>query len=354
MRNKCIYALTAAVPCLALTVSLAATPPSKKPTAGQAPLAKITTELKWRMIGPFRGGRTRAVAGVPAQPDRLLHRRRRWRVWKTDDAGRTWQPIFDDQPTQSIGAIAVAPSDPNIVYVGSGEGLHRPDLSVGDGIYRSADAGRTWSHLGLRDGQQIPDLAIDPQDPNRVFAAVLGHPYGPNPERGIYRSLDGGQSWQKVLFKDDDTGGSAVAIDPTRPQIVYAALWQDRLGPWEDRNQFQGTGGGLFKSSDGGNTWRKLSRGLPENTSQVNLTLSRPVSPSGSMRSSEPTSPASIPPRRDSACFAPMMAAKVGPGSPPIPRPSLRIGGGDLPVLRADPSNPDVVYSTGTRDHEVR
>ena len=175
--------------------------------------------------------------------------------------------------SQSIGAIAVSPSDPDIIYVGSGEGLHRPDLSVGDGIYKSTDAGKTWTHLGLREGQQIPALAIDPHDPNRVFAAVLGHPYGPNPERGIFRSTDGGATWQKVLYKDENTGASDVAIDPSNPNIVYACLWQSRLGPWEDNNAFEGTGGGLFKSTDGGSTWKKIGKGLPDDLVQINVAI---------------------------------------------------------------------------------
>ncbi len=157
----------------------------------------LLKSLHWRSIGPYRGGRTRGVAGVPSQPNVFYIGVCNGGVWKTNDYGRTWQPIFDDQPTGSIGAIAVAASDPNIVYVGSGEGLHRPDLSVGDGIYKSTDAGKTWTHLGLRDGQQIPQLAVDPRDPNKVFAAVAGHPYGPNKERGVYRSTDGGQNFQQ-------------------------------------------------------------------------------------------------------------------------------------------------------------
>src|SRR5580700_8375967 len=161
---------------------------------GVAPLgaqqfpANTYQELRWRSIGPFRGGRTRAVAGVPGMPNLFYIGAVNGGVWKSDDYGRTWTPIFDSQPTQSIGAIAVAPSNPDIIYVASGEGLQRPDLSVGNGIYKSTDAGKTWTHLGLRDGQQIPALVVDPRDPNKVFAAVLGHPYGPNQERGIFRS----------------------------------------------------------------------------------------------------------------------------------------------------------------------
>ena len=189
------------------------------PSIAQTPIpTSALGEMHWREIGPFRGGRTRAAVGVPSQPNVFYIGAVNGGVWKTTDFGRTWHPIFDDQPTGSIGAIAVAPSDPNIVYVGSGEGLHRPDLSVGDGIYKSTDAGTTWTHLGLRDGQQISQMAVDPHDPNRLFVAVAGHPYGPNPERGIYRSTDGGQTFEKVLYKDENIGGSDVKIDPVEPQ----------------------------------------------------------------------------------------------------------------------------------------
>ena len=231
-------------------------------------------ELHWRMIGPFRGGRTRAAAGVPSQPNVFYIGQVNGGVWKSDDYGRTWNPIFDREPTQSIGAIAVAASDPNVVYVSSGEGLHRPDLSVGNGIYKSTDAGKTWTHLGgLSDGQQIPALAVDPRDPNKVFAAVLGHPYGPSPERGIYRSADGGQSWQRVIAKDENTGGTDVEIDPSNPDVVYASMWEVREGPWEDNNEFNGAGGGLFKSTDGGSTWRQLANGLPKDLSQIYVAI---------------------------------------------------------------------------------
>src|SRR4026209_2059897 len=155
--------------------------------------------LHWRNIGPYRGGRTRAIAGVPSQPNVFYMAPVNGGVFKSIDYGRTWQPIFDDQPTASIGAIAVAPSNPNIIYAGSGEGLHRPDLSVGDGVYKSTDTGKTWTHFGLRDGQQIPQIAVDPRNPNRLFVAVLGHPYGPNEERGIFRSTDGGGTVPTML-----------------------------------------------------------------------------------------------------------------------------------------------------------
>jgi photosystem II stability/assembly factor-like uncharacterized protein len=218
--------------------------------------------LRWRMIGPFRGGRTVAATGVPSQPNVFFVAASNGGVWKTTDYGRTWVPIFDDQPTGSVGALAVAPSDPNVIFVGSGEGLQRPDLSTGNGIYKSTDGGRTWQHLGLRDGQQISAILIDPRDPRRVLVAVLGHPYGPNAERGVFRSTDGGQSWEKVLYKDDNTGAVALAFDPADQQTVYADLLASRQGPWEN-GAWQGPGSGLYKSTDGGTTWRQLTRGLP-------------------------------------------------------------------------------------------
>jgi photosystem II stability/assembly factor-like uncharacterized protein len=297
-------------------------------------------DLHWRMIGPLRGGRTRAACGVPSQPNVFYVAPVNGGVWKSDDYGRTWNPIFDDQPTQSIGAIAVAPSDPNVVYVASGEGLHRPDLSVGDGIYKSTDAGKTWNHLGLRDGQQIPALAVDPRDPNKVFAAVLGHPYGPSEERGLYLSTDGGQSWKKVISKDENTGASDVQIDLSNPEIVYAAMWEVREGPWEDGNEFNGTGGGLFKSSDGGGTWRQLTNGLPKDLSQTYVA----IAPSD--------------PRRVYATVA-MASGKLGvyrsddagdswTQITTDPRASGRIGGGDLAIPKVDPKNPDLVYVAST------
>jgi photosystem II stability/assembly factor-like uncharacterized protein len=298
----------------------------------------ILTEMHWRNVGPFRGGRTRALAGIPSQPNVFYIGAVNGGVWKTNDYGRTWNPIFDKEPTASVGAIAIAPSDPNVVYVGSGEGLHRPDLSVGDGIYKSTDAGATWTHLGLRDGQQISMMAVDPRDPNRLFVAVPGHPYGPNPERGIYRSTDGGQSFQKVLYKDENIGGNDVEIDPSDPNTVYATLWDAREGPWENAS-WNGSGGGVFKSTDGGQTWNQLAGGLPAGIVQAYITLA----PSN--------------PRRLFAVVAVKDTVDLyrsddaGASWATVttdPRPKVRIGGGDLSIARFDPKDPDILYVVST------
>jgi len=224
---------------------------------------KLFQELHWRLIGPFRGGRGVAISGVPGQPNLFYMAPNNGGVWKTTDYGRTWNPIFDDQPTGSVGALAIAPSNPEIIYVGSGEGLRRPDLSTGDGIYKSTDGGRSWQHLGLRDGQQIAAILVDPHDPNRLLVAVLGHPYGPNAERGVFRSSDGGLTWQKVLYKDENTGAIDLAFDPSNPQIAYADMWASRRPPWTTGGGYNGPGSGLYKSTDGGTTWRQLTKGLP-------------------------------------------------------------------------------------------
>jgi photosystem II stability/assembly factor-like uncharacterized protein len=302
-------------------------------------------ELRWRMIGPYRGGRTRALAGVPNQPNVFYIGVVNGGVWKSTDYGRTWSPIFDSQQTQSIGAIAIAPSDPNIIYVASGEGLARPDLSIGDGIYRSTDAGKTWTHLGLRGGQQIPGLAVDPRDPNRVLAAVLGHPYGPSEERGIYLSTDGGANWTKVLNKNANTGGDQVEFDPSNPDVAYASMWSMRLGPWEDGNEYQTTDGGFFKSTDAGKTWHPLTNGLPANLVQIHFAIaqsqtSRLYAVAGTQDSGEYGSGKGLGIyRSDDSGESWTRATDDG-------RPAMRIGGGDLPMLAVDPKNPDVVYST--------
>jgi photosystem II stability/assembly factor-like uncharacterized protein len=304
--------------------------PSLQATARQA--GQI---LRWRNIGPYRGGRTRAICGVPTQPNVFYMAPVNGGVFKSTDYGRSWQPIFDDQPTASVGAIAVSVSNPAVVYVGSGEGLHRPDLSVGDGVYKSIDAGKTWTHLGLCDGQQIPQLAVDPKNPDRVFVAVAGHPYGPNEERGVYRSLDGGKTFERVLYRDENVGASDVQIDPANPQTVYATLWESREAPWEN-GEFDGDGGGIFKSTDGGKTWRQLTNGLPPHIVQANIAVA-PSQPS--------TLFAAVRTKTVGKLYRSEDSGETWHGTTDDPRPGLGIGGGDLPVVRFDPKNPQIVYS---------
>jgi photosystem II stability/assembly factor-like uncharacterized protein len=308
------------------------------PAASQQITPDLFKDLHWRNIGPFRGGRTRACTGIPAQPNLFYMGQVNGGVWKSDDYGRTWTPIFDSQPTGSVGAIAVAPSDPNVVYVASGEGLQRPDLSVGNGIYKSADAGRTWTHLGLRDGQQIPALAVDPRDANHLFAAVLGHPYGPNEERGVFVSADGGQNWRKALYVDQNTGASDIAMDPSNPDVLYASLWESRQGPWEFGNDYGGTHGGVFKSTDGGKTWNKLTKDLPE---VVQAYVA--IAPSDPRRVY-----ATVASGREVGIYRSDNAGENWRRITTDPRPTTRIGGGDLPVPRVDPKDPDTLYSTST------
>jgi photosystem II stability/assembly factor-like uncharacterized protein len=315
-------------------------------TAQQVP-ESMYQDMRWRVIGPFRGGRTRPVAGVPSQPNVFYMGQVNGGVWKSDDYGRTWNPIFDSQPTGSIGDIAVAPSDPNIIYVASGEGLRRPDLAIGNGIYKSTDAGKTWTYLNaLHDGQQIPQLAIDPRDPNKVFAAVLGHPYGPNEERGIFRTTDGGKSWTKVLFKDANTGGDDVEIDPSNSNVVYATLWQSRQAPWEDANEYGGTNGGVFKSTDGGTTWKQLKNGLPDNLVQANIAIS-PSQPTRLYMTFSTTEKTAYATNKGMGFYRSDDGGENWYKAADDPRSAMKIGGGDLAVPVVDPKNPDVVYSCG-------
>ena len=219
--------------------------------------------LRWRSIGPFRAGRVNGVAGVPGQPNVFYAGSVGGGVWKTTNSGRSWFPVFDSQPIASIGAVAVAPSNSDIVYVGSGEADMRSQISYGNGIYRSTDAGKTWAHIGLDNTRQIGRILIDPRDPNVVFVAALGHVYGPNPDRGVFKSRDGGRTWQKVLFKSNDVGAIDLAFDPTDAQTVYASLWNTRRPPWTVYPPSYGPGSGLYKSTDGGTNWQQITAGLP-------------------------------------------------------------------------------------------
>ena len=292
--------------------------------------------MKWRCIGPHRGGRTVGAVGVPQQPNVFYIGVNNGGVWKTTDYGRTWFPIFDDQPTGSIGDVIVAPSNPNVIYVGSGEGLQRPDLSVGDGIYKSTDAGKTWTNMGLKNAQQIGGLAIDPANENKVFVAALGHPYGPNEERGVYRTTDGGKTWERVLYKDENTGAIQVTIDPNNSNIVFADMWAGRQGPWEN-GAWNGKESGLFKSTDGGTTWRKITKGLPT-TEQGLGRIGFCIAPSDSKRMY-----ATVDAGREGGIFR---SDDAGESWYRIQTDNRYWGrASDFAEVKVDPKNADIVYS---------
>ena len=223
----------------------------------------VYSALKWRSIGPFRSGRVNAVSGVPGQPNVFYLGSVGGGVWKSTNVGRTWTPIFDSQPIASIGAIGVSASNPGVMYVGTGEADMRSQISYGNGMYKSIDAGKTWTHIGLENTRQIGRVIVDPRDPNVVFVAALGQVYGPNPDRGVFRTRDGGATWQKVLFKSNDIGAIDIAVDPTTSQTVYASLWATRRPPWSVYPPSYGPGSGLYKSTDGGTNWTQLTAGLP-------------------------------------------------------------------------------------------
>jgi photosystem II stability/assembly factor-like uncharacterized protein len=236
--------------------------PSRAEEAEKPKGPKELAGLAYRLVGPPAGGRVSRATGVPGDPFTYYAATASGGVWKSADGGISWKPVFDEQPTSSIGSIAVAPSDPNVVYVGSGEANIRGNVAQGNGIYKSTDAGKTWRHVWKQEGQ-IGTLVVHPKNADVAYAAVLGRPFGPNPERGVYRTRDGGRTWEKVLYQDPGTGASDVALDPRNPRIVFAGLWQARRRPWELTSG--GPGSGLHVSRDGGSTWKRLTgKGLPE------------------------------------------------------------------------------------------
>jgi photosystem II stability/assembly factor-like uncharacterized protein len=225
----------------------------------------LFSALQWRMIGPFRGGRVVAVTGVPGDGTTFYFGSVGGGVWKTMDAGATWTPIFDGQPVASIGALEVAPSNPNILYAGAGESDIRSDLSSGDGVYKSSDGGKTWKNVGLRDSRQISRIVVDPHNAEVVYVGALGHAYGPNDERGVYKSSDGGNTWTRVLDKGPEVGVSDLAMATSNPAILFAATWNAHRPPWSKYAPLQGPGGGLYRSTDGGASWTQLAgHGLPD------------------------------------------------------------------------------------------
>src|SRR5215468_2011295 len=293
--------------------------------------------LRWRMIGPFRGGRVNGVSGVPGQPNVFYFGSVGGGVWKTTNSGRTWTPVFDSQPIASIGAIGVAPSSPSVVYVGTGEADMRSQISYGNGMYKSTDAGKSWSHLGLDGTRQIGRVLVDPRNPNIVFVAALGHAYGANPDRGLFRSRDGGATWQKVLFRSDEVGAIDLALDPQNSRTVYATLWNTRRPPWSIYPPSYGPGGGIFKSSDGGDTWQPMTNGLPsEGLGRIGL---------------------AVPPSNHNRVFA-IIDAKAGGlyrsddagASWSKISEDRRIWGRGWYFCKvaADPKNPDIVYVSNT------
>ncbi|HEX9293504.1 MAG TPA: hypothetical protein VF873_07445 [Gemmatimonadales bacterium] len=320
----------------------------------------LSSALRWRTIGPFRAGRARAVAGTPGKPNVFYIGFDNGGVWRSTDYGNNWEPLFDREATGSIGAIAVAPSAPNVIYVGTGAGIIRPDLATGNGMYRSNDTGRTWTQLGLEATQMIAYVDVDPTNPDRLFVAALGHPYGPNAERGIYRSSDGGRTFEKVLYKDEYTSGNEVRIDPSNPTTVYATLWQQQQTFYEAASfgpdsTWPGAGG-IYKSTDGGTTWTQLGGGLPPvleaniaiapSNPQVIYTMIASVNPSGGSgpvsfyKSSDGGAHWTLRTRIPGAAVTGDTTAATADD-----RPLGRIGGGDLPPIVVDPKNENVVYS---------
>jgi photosystem II stability/assembly factor-like uncharacterized protein len=249
---------------IAVSSAFVFTSPGTTVSARQSAVdSALYSGLHWRMIGPFRGGRVDAVSGVPGRPFEFYFGHVNGGVWKTINAGRTWTPVFDNQPVASIGALAVATTNPDVVFVGSGESTLRDSNGYGNGVYKSIDAGRTWTHVGLDNTHHIGRVAIDPKNADIVFVAAIGRMYAPHADRGLYRTRDGGKTWEKVLFKDNNTGAVDVAIDPTNSRTVYASLWATRRTPWFTYAPSNSPGGGIYKSTDGGSTWTQLTSGLP-------------------------------------------------------------------------------------------
>ncbi|MHB8364339.1 MAG: VPS10 domain-containing protein [Vulcanimicrobiaceae bacterium] len=269
MRRLFSYAFLLAL-CGPLTAS-AASPASA--AAGLNP--NLFAGLHWRLIGPFRGGRALAVTGVPGRPNTFYFGAVGGGVWKTGNAGRTWRPVFDREPVASIGAIAVAPSSPSVVYVGSGEADMRSDIQAGDGMYRSTDAGKSWERIGLRETRQIGAIVVDPQDAKTLYVAALGNQYAPNAERGVFKSTNGGKTWTKVLYENADTGAVDLSMDPSNPEILFAALWQTRRPPWNVYPPSSGPGSGLYKTTDGGKTWARVAgHGFPAKAGRIGISIS--------------------------------------------------------------------------------
>src|SRR2546426_8664838 len=324
------------LPFLAATLALGFVSPFPSPASAQSIPASAYRALRWRLIGPHRGGRVLAVAGLPGDPATFYFGAVDGGVWRTTNAGVTWEPLFDRQQIASVGALAMAPSDPKVIYVGTGEASIRSDITFGAGVYKSTDGGEHWQLMGLEDTRHIGKILIDPRNPDVVLVAALGHAYGPNADGGVFRSTDGGRTWTKVLYKDPDTGAMDLAADPSDPQVVYAALWQARRTPWEQYQPEEGPGSGLYRSNDGGATWTALTgHGLPLGPfGRIGLAVGR-----GS---------------QGSRVYA-LIGARQGPGlyGSDDGGATWQLAGGDPRItsrnwyfcrVSVDPQNPDVVY----------
>ncbi|HUQ98924.1 MAG TPA: hypothetical protein VM166_05665, partial [Gemmatimonadaceae bacterium] len=320
--------------------------------------------LRWRMIGPFRGGRVAAATGVPGRLNEFYFGAVNGGVWKTIDGGRSWNPIFDSQPTASIGAITVAPSQPNTIYVGSGESTLRDSVGYGNGVYKSTDAGKSWTHLGLDETHHIGKIAVDPRNPDVVFVAAIGKLYASSAERGIFRSRDSGRTWQKVLG-DENVGAVEVVIDPSNSQVVYAGLWNTRRPPWFTYAPTNGPGGGIFKSTDGGSTWTRLTDGLPKEgigRTGIAIAPSNPNRVYAIVDCLVPEAPPQIEPKLGTPVPTPSPAG-AAPSSPPPGQggffrsddagatwtklsgdPALWGRGWYFEKITVDPRDPDIVY----------
>src|SRR5438270_6566611 len=233
--------------------------------AAQNVSPELFNGLRWRMIGPFRGGRAAAVAGVAGDSTTFYFGSVNGGIWKTTDAGVVWTPIFDGEPVASIGALAVAPSDPKTIYAGTGEADIRSNLASGDGVYKSSDGGQTWQNIGLRETRQISRIVVDPRNADVVFVGALGHAYGPNAERGVYKSSDGGTHWTKVLDQGPDIGVSDLTIASDEPNVLFAGTWHTRRPPWSTYAPLDDPGSGIYRSQDGGQTWSRITtKDLPD------------------------------------------------------------------------------------------
>ena len=228
------------------------------PLVAQPVSPQLYSHLQWRLIGPFRAGRVVAVGGV-AGSSNFYFGSVDGGVWKSGDAGMVWQPTFSGPPVASIGALEVAPSNPNVIYVGTGESDIRSDLSLGNGVYKSTDGGATWADIGLEDTRQISRVVVDPSNPDIVYVAALGYAYGNNPDRGVYKSTDGGKNWTKVLFQDEATGAADLALAPGKPNLLFASMWDAHRPPWSVYGPIEGPGSGLYRSQDAGKTWQHLT-----------------------------------------------------------------------------------------------